>query len=74
MNVSIFQFHCNSEHKQVKFNKIKRGMYKSDIIFPNLQGITVFGWLLKFIFSIIFVSKMNNNSPRGKMFITDFVP
>ena len=34
---SIFQFHCKSEHIQVKRNKIKRDMCKSDGILPYLQ-------------------------------------
>ena len=38
----IFQFNCISEHKQVKKNKIKRYMCKSDRMFPNLQSITLF--------------------------------
>ena len=45
----IFQFDCESEHKQVKWNKIKQNMCKSDIVFPYLQSNTLFKWLLKFI-------------------------
>ena len=48
--ISIFQFHCKSEHKQGKWNKIKRDMCKSDSIFPYLQIITLFEWHVKFIF------------------------
>ena len=40
--IAIFQFHCKSEHKQVKGNKIKREIFKSGFIFPYLQSITVF--------------------------------
>ena len=32
--IDIFQFHCKNDHKQVKRNKIKRDMCKSDSIFP----------------------------------------
>ena len=31
-----------NEHKQVKKNKIKRSMCKSDSIFPDLQSSTLF--------------------------------
>ena len=47
--VSICQVHCKSEHKQVKWNKIKRDILESDSIFPYLQSITVFQWLSKLI-------------------------
>ena len=47
--IGIFHFHCRSEHKQVKWNKIKQDICKSDILFPNLQSIIVFEWLLRFI-------------------------
>ena len=48
--ISMFQFHCQREHKQIKWNKIKHDMCKSDCIFHNLQSIMVFEWLLKNIF------------------------
>ena len=45
----IFQFHCKNEHKQVKSNKIKQSICKSDSIFSCLQSRTSFQGLLKFI-------------------------
>ena len=39
----------NIDHKQLKWKKIKQDMYISESIFPNLQSITVFEWLLKLI-------------------------
>ena len=47
--IGIFQFDCKREHKQVKWNKIKRHMSKSEIIFHYLQSNGLFQWLLKFI-------------------------
>ena len=47
--IAIFQFHCKSEHKRVKWNKTKGHMCKSDSIFPYLQRSTLFEWHLKFI-------------------------
>ena len=61
----IFQFHCKSDHKQVKWNKIKQGLCKSDRIFPYLQSSALFKRLLKFI--LRFFSKMNHNSLEGEM-------
>ena len=40
--IDIFQCHCKIYRKEVKWNKIKQDMCKSDSIFPNLQSITVF--------------------------------
>ena len=40
--ISIFQFHSKNEHKQVKWNKIKREIYKFDSIFSYLQSSTLF--------------------------------
>ena len=40
--IGIFQFHCKSEHKQVKLNKIKREIRRSDSNFSYLQSITAF--------------------------------
>ena len=40
--IGIFQFHCKSEHKQVKNNKIKRNMCKSGGTSPYLQNSTLF--------------------------------
>ena len=34
--IGIFPFHGKSETKQIKWNKIKRGMWKSDSISPYL--------------------------------------
>ena len=48
--IGIFQFLWKGEHKQVKWNKIKRDICKSGGIFPYLQSSTLFNWLLKFIF------------------------
>ena len=39
---NIFQFHWKLEHKQLKWNKIKRDMCKSDSIFPNIKSGRVF--------------------------------
>ena len=47
--INIFQLHCKSEHKQVKSNKIKQDMYKSDGIVCYLQSRTLFKGLFKFI-------------------------
>ena len=38
-----------SKHRQVKWNKIKHVMCKTDSIFPYLQISTLFKWFLKFI-------------------------
>ena len=46
--LGIFQFHCKSEHKQVKWNKIKQDTSTSDSIFSYLQSSVLFKWLLKF--------------------------
>ena len=40
--IGMFQFHCKSEHKQVKSNEFKRDMGKSDSILPYLQNSTLF--------------------------------
>ena len=47
--ISIFQFHCKSGYKQVKGNKIKRGICKSDNISPYLESGKLFKWILNFI-------------------------
>ena len=47
--IGIFQFHCKSEHKKVKWNKIKQGIWKSDSIFPYLQRGALSKRYLKFI-------------------------
>ena len=47
--IGIFQFHCKSEHKQVKWNEIEQGMCKSDSTFPYLQRGTLLKRLLEFI-------------------------
>ena len=39
---------CKSEHNQVKWNKITWDMWKSDSIFPYLQGSALFKWFSKF--------------------------
>ena len=36
--IGIFQFHCKSDYKQVKLNKIKQNVWKSDSTFPYLQS------------------------------------
>ena len=47
--IGTFQFHCKSEHKQVKWNKITQNLSKSDRIYIfYLQSSTFFQWLLKF--------------------------
>ena len=40
--IGIFQFQCKSEHTQIKRDKIKQDMCKSESFFPYLQSITVF--------------------------------
>ena len=40
--IDTFQFHCKSEHKQVKQNKITRDMCKSDSAFPYLKCSALF--------------------------------
>ena len=47
--IGIFQFHCKSEHKQVKWNEIEQGMCKSDSTFPYLQRGTLLKRLLECI-------------------------
>ena len=37
-----FQFHCKSEYKQIKRNKIMQDMCKFDSIFPYLQSSALF--------------------------------
>ena len=44
--ISIFQFHWKSEPQQVKWNKVKRDICKSDSTFPYLQSTIVFERLL----------------------------
>ena len=39
--ISIFQFHHRSEDKELKGNKIKQDMCKSDSIFPYVQSSTL---------------------------------
>ena len=48
--LGTFQFHCKSEHKQIKRNKITRDMCESDIIIAYLQSSTLFKRNLEFIF------------------------
>ena len=64
----ILQFYCKSEYKQVKLNKTKRDMCKSEYMFPNLQSISLF----EICFLISFISNMNNNISRGEMSIISF--
>ena len=45
----FFQIHCESEHKQVTWNRTKQYICKSNSIFPYLQSSTLFKWVLKFI-------------------------
>ena len=40
--IEIFQFSCKSQRKQVRRNKIKGDMCKSDGIFPYLQSSALF--------------------------------
>ena len=50
-------------------------MCKSDKIFPYLQSITAFEWLLKFISSSWdWSQKIKNNNSRGKISICEFYP
>ena len=42
----IFQFHCKSKHKYLKWNEIKGDMCKSDSPFPYLQSSILFKVLL----------------------------
>ena len=58
--ISIFQFHCKSEHKQVKWNKIKRDTCKFHSIFPYLQSSTLSKWLEIYLL-IKLISKMNDD-------------
>ena len=37
--IGAFQFHCRSEHKQVKWNKITWDLSKSESLFPYLQKV-----------------------------------
>ena len=59
-----FQFHCKSEHKQVKWNKITPDMCKSDSIFPYLQSTALLNLFRNYeiYFLIRFVWKVNNNN------------
>ena len=36
--IGILHFHCKIDHKQFKWDKIKRDMYKSDNIYRNLKS------------------------------------
>ena len=56
--IAIFQLHCKNEHRQVKWNKIKRDMCKSDSICPYLQGTALFEWFLKYIYIHIFLDNV----------------
>ena len=47
--IGNFQFYCQSEHKQVKRNKITPEMSKCDSNFPYLQSSALFKWVLEFI-------------------------
>ena len=75
--ICIFQFYCKSEHKQVKWNKIKPDMWKSNSIVPCLQSITLFKMTFEIYFLINFIMfkmngitfKMNDNSSKGKNLI-----
>ena len=65
--IDIFQFHCKSEQKQVKWNEIKRDMCKSDSIFPYLQRGTLLKWLLRSISWWDLSKTMNDDSFEGKI-------
>ena len=56
--IGIFQFHCKSEHKQVKWNEIKQGMSKSDSIFPYLECGALFKWNLIYSNEILFLIRL----------------
>ena len=47
--IGIFQFHCKSEQKQVKWNEIKQNMCKYDSTCSYLQSSKLFKWLLRCI-------------------------
>ena len=47
--IGIFPFLYKSEHKQLKWNKIKLDTCKSESIFTFLQISALFKWLLKFV-------------------------
>ena len=64
--IGIFQFYGKSEHKQVKRNKIKQDMCKSDSSFSYLQGSTLFKWLLVFISWQGLSQKWLKNVPEKK--------
>ena len=40
--IGAIQFHCRSELKQVKWNKITWDLNKSESLFPYLQRSTLF--------------------------------
>ena len=64
--IGIFQFHCKSEHKQVKWNKMKEDMFKTDSIFPCLQSSSYLNDF-RIYFLIRFISEMNYNISKGKI-------
>ena len=44
--IGTFQFHCESEHKQVKWSKTRENMWKADGILHYLQNSTLFKCLI----------------------------
>ena len=70
--IGPLQFHCKSEHKQLKWNKIRQEMCKSASIFPYLQISTLFFKILKSITILKFISwkgwseKWTRRTPKEK--------
>ena len=65
--IGIFQFNCESEHKQVKWNDIKRNMYKSGSIFLIYNVVHYFNMTFEIYFLIRFTLQINDNSSEGKI-------
>ena len=74
LSIGIFQLHGKSELKQVKVNKIKQDMYRSDSIFPYLQSVTLFKGFLKFISWSVLPQKWMITLPQEKRPSFNFVP
>ena len=72
--IDILTFHGKSEHKQVKWNEIKRDICKCDSIFLYLQRGTLFKLLLKFISWQSLYEKWVITVPKEKCSSLNFIP
>ena len=60
--------------KQVKWNETEQYMCKSDSIFPYLQRVTLFKWLLKFLSWQGLSEKWMMTVPKEKSPSFNFLP